>query len=81
MKWRLRSTGEVLVERVELRSRLPEDMTGYHLNFIPNGRRLCVYLVTPVKFKYELPAASHLKGQELRYRLIYQIYPENQFKR
>ena len=47
VKWRVKATGEVLEQRVDLRDRLPRDMTDHELTFVIDGRQLYVYVVTP----------------------------------
>ena len=47
VKWRLKASGEVLEERVDLRDRLPRDMTDHELTFVLDGKQLYVFVVTP----------------------------------
>jgi hypothetical protein len=47
VKWRVRSTGEVLEKTVDLRDRLPPDMDHHMIFFTAQGPQLYVYLVTP----------------------------------
>jgi hypothetical protein len=45
VKWRIKSTGAVYEDTVDLKSRLPEDITGQRIYFIVSGPQLHVYLI------------------------------------
>ena len=47
VKWRIKQTGEIHEDRVDLSKRLPQDMTYYTLHFVAKGAQLYVYLVPP----------------------------------
>lgn len=47
VKWRLRNTGEVFEETVDLKRRLPADIKGCRIYFMVRGPQLFVYLITP----------------------------------
>jgi hypothetical protein len=79
VKWRIKATGEVLEERVDLRPLLPKDMTDHKLAFVIDGRQLYVYLGTP-KPKHE-DDPPILKTTMSRYYVTYEIYPTNTYKR
>lgn len=49
VKWRIKSTGEVFEDTVDLKSRLPRNIANNRLRFIANGHNLNVYLVTTEK--------------------------------
>lgn len=79
VKWRVKETGEVLEDRVELNDKLPRDMSGHRLTFVIDGKQLYVYLVTPTpKNEYAEPL---LKTTKSRYHVTYEIYPNNTYKR
>lgn len=44
VKWRIRSSGEIFEDTVDLRSRLPADITGQRIHFVIKGSQLYVYL-------------------------------------
>lgn len=74
VKWRLRETGEVLERRVDLRARLPQDMTEHELTFVIDGRQLYVYVVTPRrKRSYDEP--PWLRTWRSEYAFAYEIFP------
>lgn len=78
VKWRIKSTGEVLEETVDLKSRLPRDITDHKVYFVIQGREIHVYLVSPVL----RPAAFPIVGpKEYRYYKVYQIYPASTFNK
>ena len=78
VRWRIKSTGEVIEDRVDLRSILPNDMFGHRITFVIDGRQLFVYLVTPKTKPIEVQPP--LKTTLSRYYVTYEIYPNNSFK-
>lgn len=78
VKWRIKETGEVLEDKVDLRNRLPANMFEHKLTFVIDGKQLYVYLVTPKpKHKTEPPI---LKTYLSKYTVTYEIYPHNTYK-
>jgi hypothetical protein len=78
VKWRIKSTGEVIEDRVDLKSRLPTNMTDHRLAFVIDQRQLYVYLVTPQpKNEYAEPL---LRTTQSRYHVTYELYPTNTYK-
>lgn len=77
VKWRIKATGEVLDDRVDLRPLLPKDMTRHRLTFVIDGRQLYVYLVTPTPKRVKTPPI--LKTTESWFRVTYEIYPDNTY--
>jgi len=77
VKWRVKATGEVLEDRVDLRPLLPRDMTEHGLTFVIDGRQLYVYLVTPTPKHEDDPPI--LKTTRSRYHVTYEIYPTNTY--
>lgn len=49
VKWRIKSSGEVYEDTVNLKDRLPNNITNHSIRFIVNGSQLYVYLITPEK--------------------------------
>jgi hypothetical protein len=49
-KWRILDTGKVFEETVDLRGKLPKDMTDHRIHFGIEQQKLAIYLVTP-KFR------------------------------
>jgi hypothetical protein len=49
VKWRIKATGQVLEETVDLRSRLPADIVDHKVYFDIEGPQLYVYLITPLR--------------------------------
>jgi hypothetical protein len=47
VKWRIKSTGEIYEDTVDLRNRLPEDMHRQRIRFVVWGPQLYVYLISP----------------------------------
>jgi hypothetical protein len=77
VKWRIKATGDVLENRVDLRPLLPKDMTGHELIFVIDSRQLYVYLATPTPKHEDDPPI--LKTTESRYYVTYEIYPTNTY--
>lgn len=74
VRWRLKSSGELVEQRVDLRDRLPKDMTGHELTFVLEGRQLFVFVVTPERKKaYGEPPV--LKTWHSNFAKTYEIYP------
>ena len=47
VKWRIKSTGMVYEDTVDLRNRLPADIKDHRVTFIIRGPQLYVYLIPP----------------------------------
>lgn len=47
VKWRIKNTGEVLEDRVDLRNRLPESLKDLTVHFVCHGRQLYVFVRWP----------------------------------
>ena len=74
VKWRLKATGEVIEQQVDLRGRLPRDMTDHELTFVIDGQQLYVYVVTPERKKaYAEPPV--LRTWRSKFARAYEIYP------
>lgn len=73
VKWRLKSTGQVFEDTVDLRSRLPADLAGSRIYFLIRGPQLHVYLITPMR----RPADEPPNGPHTyRSRKIFTLYPD-----
>jgi hypothetical protein len=72
VKWRLRSTGQVFEDTVDLRRRFPADIKNHTVYFIIKGPQLYVYLVTPER----APVGSPSDGPRMyRHMKTLTIYP------
>jgi len=74
VQWRLKATGEVLEDRVDLRHRLPRDMSDHELTFVIDGRQLYVYVVTPQR-RTSQNQAPVLRTWRSKFAMAYEIYP------
>ena len=63
VKWRIKSTGQILEDTVDLRSRIPFSIKRHNLRFIIEGNRLYVYLISydPVR-----PFFSKIDAERIR---------------
>lgn len=87
VKWRIKATDEVLEDRVDLRERLPRNMTNHTLTFVPDGQQLHVFVVTPFPRnpkdeKYIVPKYPHINFYKPTHLtrlsasdMTYEIYP------
>lgn len=75
VKWRLKATGELVEERVDLHDRLPRDMTDHELTFVIDAKQLYVFVVTPQIQAKNVKQRSH-KTWLSRYNVTYEIYPQ-----
>lgn len=81
VKWRVMNRkrppeyADIYEDRVDLRSRLPFNLTGYRVHFVIKGPQLYVYLISP-----ELKSASEPAGPVREYAAHkqVQIYPDQQ---
>lgn len=73
VRWRLKNTGEMIEHRVNLRNRLPKNMTHQTLTFAIEGKELYVYLVTNKAKPYETPPIT--KTWLSNFSDTYEIYP------
>lgn len=75
VKWRLKSSGQVYEDKVDLTTRLPADITDHRIHFVIRGAQLYVYLISP---KTEKRPTSMPAGPIRRYASLkqYQIYPD-----
>jgi hypothetical protein len=78
VKWRIKVTGEVIEDKVDLRNRLAKNMNGHKVTFVIDQKQLYVYLVTPTA-KNET-AQPILKTTKSLYYVTYEIYPTNTYK-
>lgn len=82
VKWRVKKPGTppwapeylgTYEDRVDLRSRLPADITGLKIHFIIRGQQLYVYLIWPYDEKHEYPSNEKSLFDRVKY---IQIYPD-----
>jgi hypothetical protein len=76
VKWRIKSTGEVVEDKVDLRNLLPHNMFNKTVTFVIDGRLLRVYLVTPEKKRTATPILETWLSE---FHTAYEIYPYNTF--
>ncbi|WP_145840403.1 hypothetical protein [Denitratisoma sp. DHT3] len=74
VKWRLKATGEVFEETIDLRNRLSKDIRGSEIYFLVRGPQLYVYLITPKKRAKDEPPNGPSKWS---FRHILTIYPDS----
>ncbi len=80
VKWKLKATNEIIENKVDLRNRLPSDMTNHKLTFVIDGKQLYVYAVTPKNHPVNPKGATILKTYLSKYNVTYEVYPTNTYK-
>lgn len=73
VKWRIKSTGEIHENVVNLKSRLPTDITQQEIYFVIKGAQLYVYLISPERRPADWPPAGP-KGYD--YLKVFTVYPD-----
>jgi len=74
VKWRDTASGRVHEDTVDLRHRLPDDITDHTLYFMIRGAQLYVYLISPSSV--ERPPDTQPDGPRMyRTRNVVRIYP------
>jgi hypothetical protein len=71
VKWRIRETGQIYEDRVDLRDRLPPNIEDHRIHFIIKGPQLYIYLVTPERRAKDMPPNGPRPYQYLRTLTIY----------
>jgi hypothetical protein len=75
VKWRNTTTGREYEDTVDLRTRLPADVTDHTVYFMIRGAQLYVYLIAPEKVEHSADSATN--GPRMyRDRRIITIYPD-----
>lgn len=74
VKWRIESTGQVYEDTVDLKSRLPRDITNHEIYFIVKGSQLFVYLITPERRPPDMEPSGPRKTQYLKTLTISSSY-------
>jgi hypothetical protein len=72
-KWRVKQSGEIYEDKVDLRSRLPADIRDHRVHFVIKGSQLYVYLISPEKRPASSPAGPLRMYRDLKQ---YQVYPD-----
>lgn len=75
VKWRSTTTGQVHEDTIDLRSRLPADLTDHTVYFMIHGAQLYVYLISPENVA-PVPDISANGPRAYRNRKITMIYPD-----
>lgn len=87
VKWRIKNSGEVHEDRVNLSNKLPVDMNHYSIHWLVIGAQLHVFLFPPFETKDTFgrvtvhggQSAGYIRGKtflEMPYNLQHQIYPK-----
>ncbi|WP_124946714.1 hypothetical protein [Sulfurirhabdus autotrophica] len=76
VKWRNTTTGKVYEDTVDLRQRLPADITNHTIYFMIHGAQLYVYLISPENAAKSSDKADY-GPRVYRNRKIITIYPDH----
>lgn len=75
VKWRIKETGEVLEDTVDLRDKLPHDIRDHRIHFLISGKQLLVYVISPERRPTDWPANGPRRYQHLKVVTVYPITP------
>jgi hypothetical protein len=79
VKWKLKSSGAVHEDTVDLRERLPRDMTNHRIYFVVDGHQLRVFLISPEKVSGRCPADRALAARTMEPRdRVFRLYCDRQ---
>lgn len=73
VKWRVLSDDKVYEETVDLRKRLPKDLTDWTVYFLVAGPQLYIYLISD---KPRPPSVAPVGPKVYRDRKVITIYPD-----
>jgi hypothetical protein len=76
VKWRLKQSGQVYEDKVDLKNHFPADITDFNVHFFIRGPQLYIYLISPEKRPLSWPIGPLREYQSLKQYQIYP-YPEN----
>ena len=77
VKWRIKATGEVLEDTVDLKHRLPQDFSRRTVHFTVDGRQLFVYLIGWEQTKPDSCQVWKDKKLERRQQRVFRMYCAN----
>lgn len=78
VKWRIKATDKVYEDTVDLKSRLPKDVTDHRIYFVIKDTQLWVYLISPEGRPKDFPIVGPAK---FRFNKAYEIYPVSSFSK
>jgi hypothetical protein len=73
VKWRVKSTGQIYEDTVNLRKHLPPDITGQRIHFLIRGQQLYVFLISNQR---RTPNDSAIGPRMYSHLKTTQIYPD-----
>lgn len=76
VKWRIKNTGDVFEDTVDLRSRLPADIAQHRVHFVIKGPQLYVYLISPERKPADWPPNGPRRYDFLKVITIYPDQPK-----
>lgn len=76
VKWRIKSTGTIREDSVDLRNRLPENIKDHRIYFIVKDTQLYVYLITPERRPPDMPPNGPRQTQYLKTITLYPDQPK-----
>lgn len=74
VKWRIKNTGQIYEDKVDLTNRLPKDITQHEIHFLINGTQLFVFLLPP-PYKFSMFDYRKNDAANITYFKKHQIYP------
>jgi len=74
VKWRIKSSGKVYEDTVDLKSLLPRDISKHRIHFTIKDSQLFVYLVTPERRPPDFPAIGPREDRHLKVLVLSSDY-------
>jgi hypothetical protein len=77
VKWRNKASGQIYEDTVDLRQRLPSNITDQRIHFVIKGPQLYVYLISPRPKPANIPSSGPRMYRDLETTLIYPDKPKS----
>lgn len=77
VKWRIKKTGQIYEDTVNLTARLPADISNHDIHFVVKGSLMYVYLVSPERRPPDMPPNGPRRYHEFK---VFTIYPDQSQK-
>ena len=74
VKWRVKNTGQIYEDKVDLTTRLPKDINQHEIHFLIKGTQLFVFLLPP-PYKFSILDYRKNDSVNVDYFKKHQIYP------
>ncbi len=76
VKWRIKATGEIHQETINLRQQLSRNIENHKIYFVIKGDQIFVYLISPEHIEPGSPLNNLRKYRDRKYTIIYPDQPK-----